>query len=177
MSDSAVHHRRIFLKQIAAVAGAAPLSLGATAGMAATAPANGAAEAVDSARIRRRAPTRPPTRAIRRQRARDPGVCGLPRERQHRRRADPAAARATRRIYQRATSGVSRRRTAERCRSSDARAGEADVGRGHPGARRLLRWKVGHWTAIRTPKGRIKPPTDPETDIRYGRSDIRRTTA
>jgi gluconate 2-dehydrogenase gamma chain len=51
MSDSAVHHRRIFLKQIAAVAGAAPLSLGATAGMAATAPANGTAEAVDSARI------------------------------------------------------------------------------------------------------------------------------
>jgi gluconate 2-dehydrogenase gamma chain len=51
MSDSAVHHRRIFLKQIAAVAGVAPLSLGATAGMAATAPANGTAEAVGSARI------------------------------------------------------------------------------------------------------------------------------
>lgn len=48
MSDDAEHHRRIFLKQVAAVIGAAPLSLGQTAGMAATQPANGGTVAPDS---------------------------------------------------------------------------------------------------------------------------------
>jgi len=43
MSDDAVPRRRIFLRQVAAVVGAAPLSLGAAAGMAATPPASGAA--------------------------------------------------------------------------------------------------------------------------------------
>jgi len=51
MTDGVVHHRRIFLRQVAAVVGAAPLSLGPTAGIAATAPANGTAMAADSAAI------------------------------------------------------------------------------------------------------------------------------
>ena len=45
MSDSGVTNRRIFLRQIAAVAGAAPLSLGVTAATAATAPASESAQA------------------------------------------------------------------------------------------------------------------------------------
>jgi len=48
MSDGVVQHRRIFLRQVAAVVGAAPLSLGPTAGMAATVPASGSAVALDS---------------------------------------------------------------------------------------------------------------------------------
>jgi gluconate 2-dehydrogenase gamma chain len=45
MSDREVNNRRNFLRQIAAVAGAAPLSLGTTAATAATAPADGSAQA------------------------------------------------------------------------------------------------------------------------------------
>jgi len=51
MSDNEVYRRRIFLRQIAAVVGAAPLSLGPTAGMAATASTSGATAAPDSAPI------------------------------------------------------------------------------------------------------------------------------
>lgn len=51
MSDEIVHRRRIFLRQVAAVVGTAPLSLGPTVGMAATAPASGAATAPDSVPI------------------------------------------------------------------------------------------------------------------------------
>jgi gluconate 2-dehydrogenase gamma chain len=51
MSDNVVRQRRIFLKQVATVVGAAPLSLGPTAGMAATAPASEGAAAQNSAPI------------------------------------------------------------------------------------------------------------------------------
>jgi gluconate 2-dehydrogenase gamma chain len=48
MSDNEVHPRRIFLRQVTAVVGAAPLSLGTTVGMAATAPASSASAATNS---------------------------------------------------------------------------------------------------------------------------------
>jgi len=51
MSDNVVHQRRIFLRQVAAAVGAVPLSLGATAGIAATAPVSGGAVAPDSVPI------------------------------------------------------------------------------------------------------------------------------
>jgi gluconate 2-dehydrogenase gamma chain len=51
MSDGAVPHRRIFLRQVAAVVGAAPLSLGSTVAIAATAPASGGAVAPEPAPI------------------------------------------------------------------------------------------------------------------------------
>src|SRR5215468_12270663 len=49
MSDGVVHNRRIFLRQIAAVAGAAPLALGTTSATAAAASASASASASSEA--------------------------------------------------------------------------------------------------------------------------------